>query len=134
VVNEEKFIAALRANMVDRDAAADKLAGIVPQVNGKLLKRLTDEGYLNAYIVEVDGRGHYAIWLNFTLDGGCYLNYAVQLLPRAEGLDILANAVEEIARYHRSTYVRFNTSRLGLLKRGRALGYLPQGVTLEKRL
>lgn len=130
----ERLIKVAKATIEERDVAGDKLAGIVPMVQGHMLKRMTDEGYLHAFTVQDDETVHYVFWLNFTVDGGCYVNYVVQMLPNPVGLSVLCMCVEELAEKRGARYVRFNTQRLGLVEKAKELGYTVDSLTCHKDL
>ena len=116
-----------------RLAAAEKLSGITPLLDCRLLDKLTAQGVFSASVVYVGCEPLYVVWWHKTVDGGLHLNAVVQT-GSASDLPALVKAAESLAVRNGRNYVRFNTRRPGLVVRAQEWGYTAESITLVKHL
>ncbi len=127
-------ITVLGATIEDRDLAADRFCGFVSHIDPRQLKRLTDEGYLNAALVHVDGLAQYCFWYHLDSCRGFHVNAVVRLLDETTGFENLVEGIEATARHAQAQYVHFNTNVAGLVPLAEKFGYVPGAVCMVKRL
>jgi hypothetical protein len=122
------------ATIEQRDNAAEVFCGITPLVELSYLKRLTDEGFLEACVVMVKDQAHYCVWLAGTPDRGLHVNACVQLIPKPAGVGCIISMLESLAEQRGFKYIRFNTARPGLIAKTKAYGFEAQSVCMIKKL
>lgn len=117
-----------------QQAMARYFDGIDPLCTLEELKRAQLEGFLEAIQINDGDKPQYAIWFNIGCDGGFHVNAACQLCENPVGLNSMVAAVEDLARSRGAKYVRFNSSRVGLIARTQELGYEPIATCMRKTL
>jgi hypothetical protein len=122
------------ASIEQRDQAAEVFCGITPLVELPYLKRLTDEGFLEACVVMVGQTAHYCVWLAATPDQGLHVNACVQLIPKPAGIGAVISMLESLAEQRNFKYIRFNTARPGLIAKTADYGFQVQSVCVVKKL
>lgn len=130
----ERLLDMVPASMEERDAAADKFCGIVPICEPSRLKRLTDEGYLTASVIQLKGVAQYVVWHSPTIDGGLHVNACIQVVDNPVGFPSLISMLESLAEQSGLTYIRWNTARPGLIAKGAELGFKAIAVCMVKHL
>lgn len=119
--------------LAQRREAAESMLGVSPLVDPRQLVRATEEGFLEMVHIEIGGKPAFAVWFNTSIDGGLHVNAAVALTTHTD-IDDLNQGVEQVARERRLKYIRFNTARPGLVHESMRLGFLPESVSMIKRL
>ena len=97
------------------------------------VKRLVDEGFMEASEVHWQGRPAFLVTWHVTNDRGFWLDVA-QTLNGGAPFAVLIEATERLAREHGCRYVRFLTLRRGLVKLTAAHAYHAEAVMLTKVL
>ncbi len=115
-------------------SAADKFCGITPLVSPEQLKYASDEGFVQAVEIAVNGKPEYIAWVSTGIDKGFHINAIVQIVEHPSGFINIVMGLETYAASLGCAYVRFNTARMGLIGQARKFGYEAQCVCMTKKL
>jgi hypothetical protein len=123
----------LSASMAQRDLAAERLC-LVTGMDGATLRRLTDEGFLQAFIIMADDKPMFCVWAHITLDNVLHINGIAQLHSGGSQFSYLVTSIEQLAESVKVNAIRFCTRRQGLIDKAIDYGYTVESVVMEKRL
>lgn len=129
----ERMLRIVSAAPEVRLAAAEKLSGITPLVDCRMLNRLTANGTLTASVIYIGNDPLYVVWWHKTSDSGLHLNAVVQVENKS-AFSSLVKAIDAMAANLGCSYIRFNTRRSGLVVKSQEWGYDAESLTMIKRL
>jgi len=90
-------------------------------------------GWTTPETISINGVVAYVVCWNKTFDGGLWINVAQAITGKGDHSALFLGC-EMIAHREHCDYVRFSTSRRGLVRRAQLKGYVPDAVLMTKEL